>query len=385
MYAYAQLAVRLSHTDNYLWYKLRFLIPFIFVTGRRASYKKLTMVNQQHSESDRSGYANASAPTPTTNNEIRNHDLLALRAFVTAQDHDISPYQLEHLIVVDLTHSNLQQRHIEVRFHLSDTLADLRHRIYQTTGTPDCDQILQVFDENAGGRMTTQITPDVPDHTPLASILLQRGMRVHCIDTNPYSKSANGALEDTRLVEKFRLTDEQYQARPHTLRRWAQQQKQDNPNFSLRTHAQQHAALQHARKCHQQGMPLPEGFVVKEDGTVQAVESLSSLLSSQNVYDETSVQHATIGSRCQVHPGGRRGQVAWIGQFVQKSNKPGWWIGVALDEPLGNNDGSCDGVRYFTPAGGDRHGCFARGPNVEVGDFPERNLWEEEEDDDDEL
>uniref|UniRef100_A0A1I7VA89 CAP-Gly domain-containing protein n=1 Tax=Loa loa TaxID=7209 RepID=A0A1I7VA89_LOALO len=50
-----------------------------------------------------------------------------------------------------------------------------------------------------------------------------------------------------------------------------------------------------------------------------------------------------IGDRCQI--GGRMGNIVYIGpaKFA-----PGEWIGVVLDHPLGKNDGSVDGHRYFS-------------------------------------
>ena len=58
---------------------------------------------------------------------------------------------------------------------------------------------------------------------------------------------------------------------------------------------------------------------------------------------------------------------------------------MRLDEPLGRNDGSYKGVKYFTcPAG---YGVFTRGCNVTVGYFPELDILlegdEEEEDEED--
>lgn len=44
------------------------------------------------------------------------------------------------------------------------------------------------------------------------------------------------------------------------------------------------------------------------------------------------------------------------------------WVGVALDEPSGKNDGSVHGKSYFScqPS----HGIFVRASKVEIGDFP---------------
>ena len=47
----------------------------------------------------------------------------------------------------------------------------------------------------------------------------------------------------------------------------------------------------------------------------------------------------------------------------------GWWIGVQYDEPVGKNNGSVKGVRYFECPDGD--GGRLRPYKVKVGDYPE--------------
>lgn len=56
----------------------------------------------------------------------------------------------------------------------------------------------------------------------------------------------------------------------------------------------------------------------------------------------------------------------FVGQCAGLPN--GFWVGVEYDEPIGRNDGSAKGIRYFAcPAG---HGGFVRPALVKCGDFP---------------
>lgn len=63
----------------------------------------------------------------------------------------------------------------------------------------------------------------------------------------------------------------------------------------------------------------------------------------------------------------RRGTVAFIGR-VQEIPGLGAWVGIALDEPVGKNDGTVAGVTYFKCAG-KNYGVFVRPERVEIGGF----------------
>lgn len=94
-------------------------------------------------------------------------------------------------------------------------------------------------------------------------------------------------------------------------------------------------------------------------------------------YGPMSVEHLSLHSRCQVQPGSRRGEIAFIG-VINELGGGDYWIGVILDEPLGKTDGivSSSGVRYFEAPGPNRGGFF-RGKNVEVGDYPKIDVTDE--------
>lgn len=84
---------------------------------------------------------------------------------------------------------------------------------------------------------------------------------------------------------------------------------------------------------------------------------------------EEKLESLKIGGRCLVQVSGqpsRKGTVLYKGD-VEGLNGP--YVGVKYDEPLGKNDGSFNGKRYFECAM--KYGGFVKPLNVEAGDFPE--------------
>ena len=78
-----------------------------------------------------------------------------------------------------------------------------------------------------------------------------------------------------------------------------------------------------------------------------------------------------VGKRCRV--GGedeKRGEIMYVGDVEEIPGGAGKWVGVKLDEPVGRNDGSLGGKRYWGEEGGAKHGVFVRPERVEAGDFP---------------
>uniref|UniRef100_A0A7S4JYB2 CAP-Gly domain-containing protein n=1 Tax=Odontella aurita TaxID=265563 RepID=A0A7S4JYB2_9STRA len=336
-----------------------------------------------------------SRPPPAAS--INNEDLLALQSYVTARD-DV---QYDHLaattVLIDLTHSNLTQRHAEIRFGLHDTIGTVRERIHQKTGTPPCSQRLQILrGASPDSGALFDISPGSDDERMLGYYSVRSGMTVHCVDVDPHSSSRGGAYEDTSLVKKYAMSDEDYDRRRGTLREWGRKQKEADPDFTLRKHAREHREMMEARRQAKLGLELPEGFELDGRGEVVRVEkedddegkqgkaNEKAKSSAEEEYGPDSVSAAKTGERCEVQPGGRRGRVAFAGE-VPELGGGGHWAGVIFDEPVGKADGSVKGgKRYFEASPG--FGGFVRGKNLAVGDFPERDIMDElDSDSEDEL
>lgn len=98
-------------------------------------------------------------------------------------------------------------------------------------------------------------------------------------------------------------------------------------------------------------------------------------------YREVEERGIKTGARCRLLPDSdhRRGEVTFVGDVFEIPGV-GAWVGVALDEPTGKNDGSVKGKKYFACSA--NHGVFVRPERVEVGEFP---VLDELADEDDEF
>jgi len=85
-------------------------------------------------------------------------------------------------------------------------------------------------------------------------------------------------------------------------------------------------------------------------------------------WKEVETRGITISKRCQLgSDSARRGVVAYVGEVDEIPGLKGPWVGVILDEPLGKNDGSLGGKKYFECP--ENRGVFVRADRVDMGDF----------------
>ena len=187
------------------------------------------------------------------------------------------------------------------------------------------------------------------------------------------------------------MSDDDYNKRKGTLRDWGRQQKEKDSTFTLARHAKEHREMMEAQRQGKLGLELPKGFEYDSNGKVVRIEppehdpaQTENKENQESEFDKLTVEGIEVGMRCEVRPGTRRGSIAFVGEILELGTG-GNWVGVIFDEPVGKTDGTATGgKRYFT-APGTNYGGFVRGKNIEVGDFPERDIMDELEDSDDEL
>jgi len=273
---------------------------------------------------------------------INNRDLQGLKEWVTKPVERNLP---AGMVEVEVTHENLRQKMLALRFDLHATIADVKARLYLHHGTPAVSQRLVLRDAGV------DLCALDDDSRMLGFYSVQTGQTIHVFDADPHSISRGGALENVDLVRKYRMSDDAYDKRKGTVREWIKEQRDKDPNWKP-------------------PKPNSNGVFGGNEATAAATDE----------DDAAAAQRITVGARCEVAPGARRGAVAYVGHI---DASPGLWIGVRLDEPLGKHDGSVKGTAYFSAP--NLHGTFVRPAAVAVGDFPENPLFDDDDDDDDEM
>ncbi|KAK5997006.1 Cell polarity protein alp11 [Cladobotryum mycophilum] len=164
---------------------------------------------------------------------------------------------------------------------------------------------------------------------PLLSSALPQGLS-RVVDTRPPAARPN--FTDTSGVERYVMPEEEYEKKTDSVLAWKKAQKlgRFDPNAPSREAAK--------------------------------VAALNQELTQRGI---------EVGKRCRV--GGedsRRGVVKYVGEVKEIPGGDGPWIGIHLDEPVGKNDGSIEGTRYWGESSALKHGLFVRPEKVEVGDYP---------------
>ncbi|WIA14691.1 hypothetical protein OEZ85_003189 [Tetradesmus obliquus] len=238
----------------------------------------------------------------------------------------------ESTVQLFITHNHLKARFPEIRLDQHMTVDAVKAKINSMTGTSVLSMTLHLQDE--AGRLVDVLQEG---SRKLGYYSPRDGWRLHVIDTDDSSLSAQGWLEDVSKVTKYVMSEEDYSSRDNTYRKFKEDKLRQDPTWTLEK-----------EMCMRRGQPYTPPAQLGPDYMAAEAGSLSA------------------GQRCCVEPGERRGEIKYVGRVEGLGE--GFWVGVAFDEPLGKNDGSAKGKRYFSCPPG--HGGFVRPDKVTAGDFP---------------
>ncbi|KAJ2834640.1 hypothetical protein GGI24_000298 [Coemansia furcata] len=212
----------------------------------------------------------------------------------------------------------------ERRFQKSLTIEELKVRLEAIVGIRPSDQQLTLLDTASNAVCELNSDMRMLGSYPVEDLMVLR--------VAASSSSAQMSFDETQ-VEKYVMDDDEYDRRGDTVRAF--------------------------KRRHRMGRFADGASEMSLDEDMKARELALSI---------------PVGGRCEVAlPDGefrKRGTVRFVGET---EFRPGYWVGVEYDEPVGKNDGSVEGTRYFQCAAG--HGLFVRADNVTVGDFPEEDLF----------
>ncbi|GAB5582135.1 tubulin-folding cofactor B isoform X1 [Prionailurus iriomotensis] len=282
--------------------------------------------------------------------------------------------------------SSLNSFRSEKRYSRSLTIAEFKCKLELVVGSPASCMELELY--GADDKFYSKLDQE---DALLGSYPVDDGCRIH---TNPVDSTYKICLESTLVSPTTPAL-----AQPPSSLSWTPQQPVPGPPQSA-THLQPEGAcdalnqvIDHsgARLGEYEDVSKVEKYQISQEAYDQRQDSVRSFLkrsklgryneeeraqqeaeATQRLNEEkTQASAISVGSRCEVRAPGqppRRGTVMYVGLT---DFKRGYWIGVRYDEPLGKNDGSVNGKRYFECQA--KYGAFVKPSVVTVGDFPEED------------
>ena len=231
------------------------------------------------------------------------------------------------VVLLHVRHALLQQRFFECKFAEDEPLSSVKEQIYKMTGTMPQHQVLQL-------KVSDDKIIDLGDSSSsLLDYNAKDGMELLVDDTNPLSIAREAGLSDLSQIEKYVMSDEAYDKLDGTVRQYLREKFKNDPEYRK--------YVLDARRQRQKEVEM----------------------------EAEAMKQISVGMRCKLS-GNRRGEVAFVGPVPSLGK--GQFIGVLLDEPLGDSDGTHGGTKYFDAQA--KYGIFVRPLSIEVGDFPELDL-----------
>ncbi|CAN9511420.1 unnamed protein product [Ophioblennius macclurei] len=220
--------------------------------------------------------------------------------------------------------STISSFSVKRRFKRGLRIVELKANLEMIVGAPPAYMDLELY--SVSDKFLLKMDND---EALLGSYPVDDECRIHVIDR---SGGQLGEFSDVSKVEKFEISDEAYEKRTDSAR--AFMKKQQIAHFKEEEVAKRNAAL-----------------------------------AARNKEQEAAAEAISVGSRCKVQVPGQPTKLGTVMYVGTTDFKPGIWVGVKYDEPLGKHDGTVEGKQYFECQ--NKYGAFVKPLNVIVGDFPE--------------
>jgi len=165
---------------------------------------------------------------PDLQNFLSQVDVQALKSYVTADGKAGGAAQGDTTVLLGVSHSNLKAEFMEIRFDRHMTIERVKERLMSHTGTSPSAMVLQLKD-NAGRVVAALDDPS----KKLGYFSPEDGWVIHVIDNDPFSVSKGGWLENVDLVQKYEISEEDYNKRDKSYRKFKEEKLREDPNWSI--------------------------------------------------------------------------------------------------------------------------------------------------------
>lgn len=233
------------------------------------------------------------------------------------------------VIKINATHSHIKLTLQELRFHDTQTLNDIKESLSRKFGTLPEYMKLKLIKNNGDQRPLSEYDED----KTLKDLMIEDFDTIHVTDLNPNGELVQNNLDDIAAVKKYEISEDDYLKRPNNVREFRKKLMQD-PEYKKK---------------------------IKE---------------SQGPSYEEEAKLINVGDRCLLGDGTRRGEVMYVGKCKEMGF--GFFVGVRLDEPMGDMNGAIGGKKYFECE--NNYGMMVRPNYVKVGNYPPIDEFNENED-----
>ncbi|XP_076591684.1 tubulin-folding cofactor B [Chaetodon auriga] len=228
------------------------------------------------------------------------------------------------IVKVRLT-TSISQFEIQRKFSKGISIAELKVKLEMVVGAPASCMDLELF--SASDKFLQKLDDN---DALLGSYSVDDDCRIHVTDRS----GQMAELTDVSKVDRFEMSDDAYDKRTDSARSFM--------------------------KKHRIGQYNEEELAKKKAGLAARMEE-----------QKAASDAIPVGSRCKVQVPGQPTKLGTVMYVGTTDFKPGYWVGVKYDEPLGKHNGTVEGKQYFECE--NKYGGFVKPLSVTVGDFAEED------------